>query len=153
MKNEHGERFYHIDFLKGICIIFVIITHCNWEDTEKLKLLFPFYIDMAVPVFMIISGYMYAVSYKKNNINSIGDAYLAKNIINKILRFTIPFSIIFITEQIVYFLQNGQQYSKSILDFIHLFLIGGTGPGSYYYPVMIQFIFVYPVIFFYYKKA
>jgi hypothetical protein len=95
---------------------------------------------------------MYAVSYKKNNINSICDAYLAKNITNKILRFTIPFSIIFIIEQIIYFLQNGQQYSRSVLDFIHLFLIGGTWSGSYYYPVMIQFVFVYPVIFFIIKK-
>lgn len=147
MKNGHEQRLHHIDFIKGICIIFVITTHCNWENTERSKLLFPFWIDLAVPVFMIISGYTYAVSYKKNNINSIGDAYLAENIINKILRFTIPFSIIFIIEHIIYFLQNKQSYSNNILDFINLFLIGGSGPGSYYYPVMIQFIFVYPIIF------
>jgi len=38
---------------------------------------------MAVPIFMIISGYVYAYSYQKNKINSIGEAYLLKNWINK----------------------------------------------------------------------
>lgn len=32
------------------------------------------------------------------------------------------------------------------------FLTGGYGPGSYYYPVMIQFIFVFPMIYLIMKK-
>ena len=32
------------------------------------------------------------------------------------------------------------------------FLTGGTGPGSYYYPVMMQFVFVAPLIFCVIKK-
>ena len=81
--NENKQRLYCIDILKGICSIFVIITHYNWQETERLKFLFPFWIDMAVPVFMIISGYLYAKSYKKKEISNIGSAYLLENILNK----------------------------------------------------------------------
>ena len=51
------KRNQFIDVLKGICIIFVIITHYNWSNAARLKYFFPFWIDMAVPIFMIISGY------------------------------------------------------------------------------------------------
>ena len=32
------------------------------------------------------------------------------------------------------------------------FLQEGTGPGSFYYPIMMQFIFVYPIIYFAIKE-
>ena len=153
MINENKQRLYCIDILKGICSIFVIITHYNWQETERLKFLFPFWIDMAVPVFMIISGYLYAKSYKKKEISNIGSAYLLENILNKIFRFTFPFTIIFLIEQILFYILTVENWNnKNIWSFIYLFLRGGTGPGSYYYPVMIQFIFVFPVIYFIIKK-
>ena len=37
-------------------------------------------------------------------------------------------------------------------NFLSLFLQGGIGAGSYYYPVMMQFIFLFPIIFFIVKK-
>lgn len=35
---------------------------------------------------------------------------------------------------------------------LNFFLEGGFGPGSYYYPIMIQFIFVFPLIYFVVKR-
>ena len=49
------DRQRSVDFLKGICILLVIFTHCTWTEAERLKYLFPFWVDMAVPVFMILS--------------------------------------------------------------------------------------------------
>ena len=118
------ERNHFIDALKGICILFVIITHFSWSDEERLKFLFPFWIDMAVPIFMIISGYVYAISYKKHNIANISAAYSLKNIDNKLIRYTIPFAGIFIAEQIL-----SEALKPGSLDFSGLgllFLRGGT---------------------------
>ncbi len=60
------ERIHSIDFLKGICILFVIITHSNFTDYQRLIFGFPFWIKMAVPIFMIMSGYTMYTSYEKH---------------------------------------------------------------------------------------
>ena len=97
-QNLTDRRNHFIDILKGICIIFVIISHFSWTAEERLKYLFPFWIDMAVPVFMIISGYVYSFSYKRNSINRLEDAYLMKNTLSKIVRYTVPFIITYSIE-------------------------------------------------------
>ena len=144
---SEGVRLSSIDVLKGICIIFVIITHFNWKDEERLKYLFPFWIGMAIPVFMMLSGYVNALSFKRHNIDNIEKAYDFKNIIAKYIRFTIPFAVVFLLDGIV---------SKDFhilkkdgpLGVICSFARGGYGAGSYYYPFLIQFIFLFPIVYF-----
>ena len=56
---EIKKRIDFLDYLKAICVIMVIITHYDWADKDS-----PFFtmlINMAVPVFMIISGYNFAM--------------------------------------------------------------------------------------------
>lgn len=147
-RNKDGRNHF-LDVLKGICIIFIVITHFAWQEEERLQFLFPFWIDMAVPVFMIISGYVYAFSYRKNEIVSMEKAYALNNVIDKIIRYTIPFLIALMLEHAVMIKLNMESISiQGIQSTIHTFLVGGIGPGSYYYPVMIQFIFTFPLIFF-----
>lgn len=62
-----SERYTVVDVLKGICVIFAIITHYEWSDNQRLLGLFPYTIDMAVPIFMIISGYIMSNSYIKKH--------------------------------------------------------------------------------------
>ena len=60
---EIKKRIDFLDYLKAICVIMVIITHYDWADKDS-----PFFtmlINMAVPVFMIISGYNFAMSNRK----------------------------------------------------------------------------------------
>lgn len=144
------DRQTDIDVLKGICILAIIITHFSWEPAERLRYFFPFWIDMAVPVFMIISGYVYAHSYRNHKILCVGDAYLLKNTLNKVIRYTIPFFIIYIIEKIM--LYKIGITPANIYEIVSFFLIGGQGPGGYYYPIMIQFVFTYPIIYFIIKK-
>lgn len=143
------KRNHMVDILKGICSICVIITHFNWQINDRLIPIFPYLIDMAVPVFMIVSGYVYAISYEKRNITSIGQAYQIDFVIDKLLRYTIPFIIIYVLELIAFY-RIDIIYSKS--EIISNFFAGGFGYGSYYYPIMIQFIFVFPIIFFLVKR-
>ena len=69
MNNTENHNNSFVDVLKGICIIMVVVTHFSWEEHERLYYLFPFWIDMAVPIFMLISGYVYTISYKRHEIN------------------------------------------------------------------------------------
>jgi fucose 4-O-acetylase-like acetyltransferase len=58
MDSKAAYRNSMIDILKGIGMVLVIITHYNWSNSEKLNYLFPFWVSPAVPVFIIISGYV-----------------------------------------------------------------------------------------------
>ena len=136
--NEINNRNKNIDIYKGICIVFVLINHFGWLDHHRNILLFPFWIDMAVPMFMVISGYVYSRSYNRNEIRTLSECYSFKNILNKILRYTIPFMIIYFIEIIMVVRCRG---GMTFADIIKNFLCGGIGDGSYYYPLMIQFIF------------
>ena len=56
------KRNHFLDVLKGICILLVILNHFEWEKEQALHLLFPFWMNPAVPIFMIISGFLFGVS-------------------------------------------------------------------------------------------
>ena len=144
MSNE--ERNHTVDVLKGICIIFVIITHCSFSDSQRLWLLFPFWIDMAVPIFMFLSGYLWTLSYKKHKLNDLKSCYNRKLITKKLVRFILPFLIVFLIEEILLIFLHK---SFDIKSFLLNFLCGGLGPGSYYTQLMIQLIILLPLIYIY----
>ena len=143
---DKEERNHTIDVLKGVCIIFVIITHCNFSDSQRLWLLFPFWIDMAVPIFMFVSGYLWALSYKKHKLNDLKSCYNRELIIKKLFRFILPFLIAFFVEETLLIIYNK---SFGIKNFLLDFICGGVGPGSYYTPLMIQLILLFPLIYIY----
>lgn len=141
MDTSSRNRF--ADTMKGIAILFILTTHFPWETEERLKFLFPFWIDMAVPTLMILSGYLSAKSFSIKHINSLSDAYSPKEIIRKALRLVIPYSITYCIEIALFAIIS----PKSTLDYFLLYFAGGRGSGTYYFPVMMQFIFVFPVIY------
>lgn len=144
------DRHRTIDFIKGVCILIIIFTHYTWSDSERLKFLFPFWVDMAVPMFMIISGFVYSKSFEKRKIVQIEEAYLLYNLLDKVIRYSIPFIITFMVEELIFCLLGVADVSVS--QVVMAFLRGGSGAGSYYYPIMIQFIFWFPIIFFIIKR-
>ena len=134
-----NKRISTFDYIKGLMIFIIILTHINFLPQERLDLLFPFYIDMAVPVFMIISGYLSSLSLSKRNCES---AYSLDYLIKRALRFTVPLIIAIFIE-----------YAAKITPFVNIksaivFIIkGGIGPGTYYYPIMMQFILFFPILY------
>ncbi len=138
-----------LDILKGICIIFVVMTHFWWPSEMRKQLLFPFWIDMAVPVFMVVSGYTNASSFKKYRINNMEEAYNTEFFWKRVVRFTSPVLIVLFLEEMVYFfLWKTTSLKRWIVDFSR----GGVGPGSYYYPIMLQFILFFPFLWFLIKR-
>lgn len=138
------KRNRTIDFLKGLCVVLIITNHNAWTESERLRFLFPFWVDMAVPTLMILSGFLAAESFKRNGINSFSEAYNKDFLIRKILRLLVPFTIVFAVEVVL----RSIIAPKSPLFFLLSFFAGGGGSGCYYTPIMTQFIFVFPIIFF-----
>lgn len=83
-----NKRSNLLDIIKGVMIVFIIITHFKFvypDDYQKYG--FFFWIDMAVPVFMIITGYLYAMQFENKGIDTFEKAWSKEIIIPKVLRF------------------------------------------------------------------
>lgn len=143
------ERSNVIDIIKGLMIIFIIITHFRFAYPDDYKRYgFYFWIDMAVPVFMIITGYVTAIQYRKRGIESLDRAFSIEVVVPKVLRFLIPFFLIMLLELPYMILVNKTSVIETIAEFVR----GGVGPGAYYTPVMIQLVFLIPLIYVLIKK-
>ena len=135
------NRIEIFDYMKAFAIIAVVITHCKFSLIQKTHISFTFVIGMAVPIFMLITGYNYAKSYQLRSCKSFIELYNIKLLLKRFIRIVLPFLIIFLLE---FFLLEGKINSD---NFLHFFIRGGIGPGSYYFPVIMQIIFLYPFIY------
>ena len=65
---------------------------------------------------------------------------------DKIIRYTIPFFIAWVIELTAFYVLEYRD-AFSVLELLKEFLCGGIGPGSYYFPILIQLVFLFPVIY------
>lgn len=144
------KRNNFLDVIKGVCILLVILTHFDWVEAQRLQYFFPYWMNPAVPIFMIISGYVFTESYKRKNVKNFLGAYAPKSITDKLIRYTIPLLMIYIVEVPLKIWILGKPLEWSAI--IRQLFLGGFGPGSYYYQYMIQFIFLFPLIYFAIRK-
>lgn len=144
------KRNNFLDVLKGVCILLVILTHFDWVEAERLKYFFPYWMNPAVPIFMIVSGYVHTESFKRKEISTWKQAYALKGIVDKAIRYTVPLFLIFVLEVPLKMFVFEQKLSIGTI--FHQLFMGGWGPGSYYYCYMMQFIFLFPVIYFAIRK-
>lgn len=161
------KHYRHIDVLKGIFILVVIFEHAKWPLSFWQKTYMPFWDRMAIPCFMTISGFLYTRSIERGTIK---DYYSLKNIAHKLKRYLLPYTFVFLLELILWFIvsvpsvreaiRQNFQYELSFdpnirltfRELLHLYLIGGEGPGNYYTPVLIQLIFIFPLLYLFIKK-
>ena len=98
----------------------------------------------AVSFFLMISGFMLTVTMERKE-HPVKEWYRPHQLLPRILRFYLPFIPILIAGLIIHiFLQNKTYDTNGILKRIFL---GGFAPGSYYIVVMIQFIFLFPLLY------
>ena len=101
---EKKERIDFLDYLKAICVILVVVTHYDWQS--KHSYIFTMFINMAVPVFMIISGYNFAMSNKRKTDGTMKQMYSPRVIIPKLERFLIPFFAICVVEIVLLIIEE-----------------------------------------------
>ncbi|MGN0765763.1 MAG: acyltransferase family protein [Christensenellales bacterium] len=155
LERPQRTRNHLFDLIKTICILMVVVTHISWTGEERKFFVFPIIIDMAVPIFLIISAYL-----RENKIASFG----FKKFIS------IKYSLIsFVSLMVAYVIiagiemgvsarlvavgkSSGFAYLNSFEGFFNWFIRGLSGPGSYYVPIMVQLIFYFPILHLFFCK-
>jgi hypothetical protein len=143
-----------IDMIKGMCIIFVIILHTR--VFYSLYLISEFVFRITVPIFYLLIGYNNYTSFEKKNTQNLNELYCRDYIIKKIKRYIIPYIFVYII-CIVINLLNGTYiifYLPLYITFslIKPFQFPFEFKGNYFYSILIQSIFVLPLLYSFYKK-
>lgn len=125
-----------IDFMKGMCIVWVVLTHSIPYEWQQL-IGFPFWGAQAVPLFLLIQGYHY---FKKDTPPSFNWAKLFKRIV---VPFAIAQAIILASIFIDYYCFHSGRLTTPIVDWMRS---GGDGPGSYYFWIYLQFALLLPCV-------
>lgn len=151
------SRIMSIDYLKAIAVVLVILTHLLTID-QRLSIGGPYWITMAVPIFMIISGFTYYMSAEKSNIRNLREYFDRKILIPKLSRILVPYMFIIVIEILLVIIipvkfPNIGISIKPTQNYLILFLRGGRGAGSYYIPMMLQLIFLFPFMLILFKKS
>lgn len=134
IKIEFDKTKYdpQIDYIKGLCILFVIWTHCISRD-ELGYMLYPYWGDTAVPIFLIIQVFHY---YKKGVVLRMPNPLkLWKRIL---LPFTIMIAMMFISQFFIYYDVTNGVFSPSLYW-------NKRGPGSYYIFIYLELAFIIPL--------
>lgn len=131
---KHSGNDSFIDFLKGISIILVLLSHTIPHDCTY----FPIWGgSKAVPIFLTIQIFH---AYKKGKPRIPDLKKILKRVISPFLLFQgILLSIILV---------NALYKNYNITEIINSTLItGGNGPGTYYIYIYIQFALILPFIY------
>ena len=134
-KKEGYDPF--IDYLKGIAILWVVMTHAITPIIHDY-ILFCLWGDLAVPVFLLIQCIHV---YKKDSINN------NVNIVKIWKRIIKPFLYI---QLFLFILSIGYRYfsHKPVLEFVEDFVrSGGIGRGSYYVKMYLEFVLIIPLLY------
>lgn len=149
--NNQSKRLVAIDNMKAISIILVIVTHTfQAMGLYKSALVIgrPYWIDMAVPIFMILTGFTYSFSSNRRDIFTLKQWFKWDNINSKLLRILMPYVIVLFIETIGFLIFR----PKTFQQFLYGYFTGGWGPGSYYTPVLIQVLILFPILFVVFRK-
>lgn len=141
LKRDGYDPF--IDYLKGICIIFVIINHCMPENIMANTGFF-FWGVSAVPIFLIIQvfhAYKKGVENTKLNYNKLWKRIIWPFIVAE---FVILISFIIRDQHFT--------FNDIINDTLSMIKSGGYGPGAYYPFIYLQFAFILPLITWIFKS-
>ena len=114
-----------IDYLKGVCIIFIIITHCT-SSAMQHDMLFCLWGDMAVPLLLMLQVFQ---TYKR------GLSEVKINIRKTWNRIIYPFLLAELIAVVGLFLLSRG-------DWLVICEFGDIGPGAYYPYIYLQFMFL-----------
>ena len=117
----------------------MILNHSDLFD--KSMPLFTLTIDKAVPIFMVLSGYVFALSAKDKVSREL---YRYPVLKKKFIRFTVPMIIAFIMYLIIQWI-GGKPFTW--FEILKAAVLGNYGQGAYYYNLMIEFMLLAPMLY------
>lgn len=138
-----------LDIIKAWAIVTVIFCHLPIPYIRNC-ILYPLIVDQAVPVFIMLMGYCYAMS-SENHRDPLWEN--TKRRTGKLLRFALPWFLMVLIE--IGIMLAGKCVPESFprlhgffkkTGFGGLFLMGGYGAGGYFFYVMIQLYVLMPIL-------
>lgn len=135
--------FYSINYIKALAILFVILNHSLTTD-EILDVGGPFWIYMAVPMFMIVSGFNMFNSMSRRKMTGFNQYFNVKYFLPKIINVIAPWFIALLIILIYHLLLS----DITIIEYINHYILNFRFPGGYYIPILIQFYFLFPFLYF-----
>ena len=113
-------------------------------DGVRLAIGFPFWGSQAVPFFLTISAFLLA-----NSLSRVADPlntwFKGGKVWKSLVRVVIPYLTIAI---LIFAVEVLLSSSKAFVKYPPIFfLVGGTGPGGYYVPLLIQLYLLFPFFF------
>lgn len=118
---------FALDYIKGLAILMVIFIHSLLKYNLQLGSIL--HIEQAVPLFLIVSAYLY---FSKVDTVDLKSYFSEKNVLKLINRIFVPYLIF---ELVIV----AMQYYHHTFDGSQMFLSGGIGMGSYYPWLYFQF--------------
>lgn len=142
------KHYLQIDILKGLAILAVIVLHTIPGNLVRNPLSI-FTVYQAVPIFFVIMGLNAAMSFKRHNYLTLDKMYNKNYIKSRFERLFYPFIVIFILSGVFGILLQKSLYIGilNILGYLPL-----SGPGNYFISIAFQFVFVFPLLYYLYKK-
>lgn len=150
MGNDQKNRLIVLDVIKAICIIMVILRHVAFPEEIQRKILYPFTILPAVPIFLMCSVFVYCYVEDRNN-GTILSWFSNKVFWKRMERYLLPFlvSVAVLIAGLFLFMNIKRISLYSIYRIIQF---GGRGPGNYYVLIIFQFMVIFPFLRYFYKK-
>ncbi|MEZ8788973.1 acyltransferase family protein [Vibrio splendidus] len=137
-----NSRLIEIDVIKTISIISVILLH-SFSAEYLLEVGSPLHLSNAVPMFMLIAGLNSANSILNSQHEFTFYNEYSKRIHLKIWKILKIFAVFFAVEFCIFVFLG---YDP--IEILKTLPYGGIGPGSYFIPVFIQHIILFPLVFY-----
>lgn len=139
---DENRRDIFIDFLKGMCIIGVVLTHSLPVELQKLTA-FALWGQMAVPLFLTLQAYhvfRHAIGRRERGLEPLPlrQHYNFGKVWTRILS---PFVIVTILTGLILAVA-GRDINTLLRSCVSS---GGIGPGSYYVWIYLQFFLLLPL--------
>ncbi len=156
-----NKHYLELDLIKGVMIVFVILLHsCLVFGSvlpkvypKSLDFIIPFSISIAVPVFFIVMGRNYGASFKRHHYTTLKSIYSLNYFKKQLKRTVYPLFIIAVLSIPIGLLVNGHLYF-GVETLIGRIPFGGRSIewGNYFASIILEFIFIFPLMYIVYKK-
>ncbi|MEJ2277878.1 MAG: acyltransferase [Candidatus Lokiarchaeota archaeon] len=160
VNTQGSTNFFQIDFLKALMILLVIFDHfVSWNIKNQIGV--ALWERISIPVFLILLGFNMGYSFRKQGDVSLKELYSKNYFKKKILRFIIPFLILYAFSTFIglfmygfnFELMYNTQYSPEHgLINLFYFILPFWGPGNWFIPLLFQSILILPLLYYGFKK-
>lgn len=138
--NGKTKYYYQIDLVKFLAIVAVILLHSVSKEA-LLKSFAPFHIWQAVPLFMLVAGVNSALA-SRGRIADLRAQYSKAKFAKYVKRLMLPYVIFFVCQILYAIYVDGRRLDLPYV--FERFISGGSGPGSYFVPLFVQHVLVFP---------